>query len=349
MITLYGKWFDGRTSAQIDAVLKLYDNGACRLETAGGDILLKQAKFTPTVSHRLANTPRYLTFPDGGTFETIDNAGVDAVMEGLKKHHWLAYVHRFESKLRYIIPSVILFVLLAAGAAKYGIPAAAQWICAQLPAAIFQQASEQALSVLDKVLFKPSELSPQVAQRVRSHLQTAIDDHPDLQIAVLFRKGGLIGPNAFALPGGQIIFTDEMIDMAQHDNEILGVMAHEIGHVVRQHGMRRIVQDSLLSFAILAVTGDASGVSELFLGLPALLTERAYSREFEQEADGYALAYMQSHSIALHHFADILTRISNIQTPKTRQDGKKWSNYLDSHPPTGERVKAFTGSRTLSE
>lgn len=350
MITICGKWFDGRTSAQIDAVLKLYDNGACQLETAvGGDILLKQSKFTPTVSPRLANTPRYLTFPDGGTFETIDHAGVDAVMDRLKLRHWLTYVHRFESKIRYIIPSVILFVLLAAGVAKYGIPAAAKLISAQLPATLFQQASEQALGVLDKLVFKPSELSPQVEQRVRSHLQTAIDDHPGLRIAVLFRKGGRLGPNAFALPDGQIIFTDEMVEIEQDDNEILGVMAHEIGHVVHQHGMRRMVQDSLLSFAILAVTGDASGVSELFLGLPALLTEMSYSREFEQEADDYALAYLQSHSIALHHFADILTRISNIDPSQTRQDGKTWSNYLRSHPPTQERVKAFTSSRSLSE
>jgi Zn-dependent protease with chaperone function len=344
MITISGKWFDGRTSAQIDAVLKLFDSGACQLEdAASGDILLKQSKFTPTVSHRLANTPRYLSFPDGGTFETIDNARVDAVMERLKKRHWLAYVHRFESRLRYIIPSVILFVLLAAGVAKYGIPAAAKLISAQLPAAVYQQAGDQALSVLDKLVFKPSELSPQEAQRVRNYLQSIIEHHPDLQIAVRFRKGGRIGPNAFALPDGQIIFTDEMIELAQHDNEIVGVMAHEIGHVVYQHGMRRMVQDSLLSFAILAVTGDASGVSELFLGLPALLTEMAYSREFEQEADGYALTYLQSHSIALHHFADILIRISNIDPSETRQDGNKWSSYIASHPPTQERVKAFTG------
>jgi Zn-dependent protease with chaperone function len=350
MITISGKWFDGRTSAQIDAVLKVYGNGACHLEKAqSGDLLLKQSGFLPKVSQRLANTPRYLTFSQGGVFETGDNDGIDKILAMLNKGHWNSWVHVLESKMRYIIPAVALCILLAVCAVKFGVPATAKLISAHLPEVVYQKAGEQTLNILDKLIFEPSELDEELEQRIRYHLQSTIDDHPAQRITVLFRKGGRIGPNAFALPDGQIIFTDEMIKIAEHDDEIVSVLAHEIGHVVHRRGMRRVVQDSLLSFAILSLTGDASGVSELFLGLPAVLTELAYSRAFEREADQFALDYLKSRSIPVHYFADILTRISKIDndTSQKEQSGKKWSNYLATHPPTQERVKAFSGERQL--
>jgi Zn-dependent protease with chaperone function len=240
-----------------------------------------------------------------------------------------------------------LCILLAVCTAKFGVPAAAKLIAAHLPEVVYQKAGKQTLSILDKLILKPSELDVELERRIRGHLQSAIDDHPGQRIEVIFRKGGRIGPNAFALPDGHIIFTDEMINIAEDDDEILSVLAHEIGHVVHRHGMRRVVQDSLLSFAILSLTGDASGVSELFLGLPAVLTELAYSRAFEREADRFALDYLKSRSIPAHHFADILTRISRIDKSSKEQNGKKWSNYLATHPPTRERVKAFNGERSF--
>ena len=127
----------------------------------------------------------------------------------------------------------------------------------------------------------------------------------------------------------------------QTTGELLGVLAHEIGHVARRHGMRSIVQDSLLGFAILAITGDITGSSELFIGLPVLLTELAYSREFEHEADEYALAYMQDNAIDLNHFANLMRRVEKEAGGNMDDDTRKWINYLSTHPMTEERLKAF--------
>ncbi len=56
-----------------------------------------------------------------------------------------------------------------------------------------------------------------------------------------FREGGAIGPNAFALPSGTIILTDELVDIAGDDNDmVLAVLAHEIGHVDKKHSLRQI-------------------------------------------------------------------------------------------------------------
>ncbi len=345
MISIRGIWFDGRTSARIDATLKVNQAGSWRLvRTGDGELLLKAPEFSARVSARLANTPRYLTFSQGGSLETMDHESVDALLTLLQRGNWSKWVHRFESHLRYILPALAIFVVIAFGAVKYGVPAAARIIAARLPAVLFEKAGQQTLNVLDKMVFEPSELEPETVRRLRQHFEVALDAHPKQKLAVLFRKGGRIGPNAFALPGGSIVLTDEMVKMAKHDDELLAVLAHEIGHEVHQHSMRRVVQDSLLSFAVLALTGDASGVSELFLGMPVMLTELAYSRGFESEADRYALDFMRAHDIPTHYFADILLRIGDQDKPKRKGKDRRWSNYLSTHPATKERVAAFQES-----
>lgn len=349
MISIQGKWFDGKSSAQVDAVLKVGDNGAWELQRSdSGQTLLKQSRSSLRVSARLANTPRYLNLSEDGSFETLDNEGVDAVLAMLKRNHWSLWVHLLESRMRYVLVAVVLAAVMAYAGTRYGVPAAARIIAENLPESVLRKAGEQTLTVFDKVVFKPSEIDPDREDQLRSHLQSVIGAHPGLGLTIELRKGGPIGPNAFALPSGHIIFTDEMIAITRDDNELLAVLVHEIGHVVHRHGMRRLVQDSLLSFAILAVTGDVSGVSELFLGLPVILTELKYSREFEGEADRYALEYLRSNGIPPHHFADLMQRITSSETSsddhisgESEGGTGKWTSYLSTHPATHERIKLF--------
>jgi Zn-dependent protease with chaperone function len=105
--------------------------------------------------------------------------------------------------------------------------------------------------------------------------------------------------------------------------------------------MRRIVQDSLLSFAFLALTGDSTGVSELFLGFPVVLTELAYSREFERDADQYAMEYLKGQRIEPSRFSDLLARIEKKHGEQGNSESDKWSGYLSTHPPTQERLIPF--------
>jgi predicted Zn-dependent protease len=104
--------------------------------------------------------------------------------------------------------------------------------------------------------------------------------------------------------------------------------------------MRRVIQNSLLSFILLAITGDVSGSSELFLGLPVMLTEMAYSREFEREADRYALDFLRAQGVAPAHFARLMGR---LDPPRDGGDdaGQKWTNYLSTHPLTEDRIWPF--------
>jgi Zn-dependent protease with chaperone function len=148
-----------------------------------------------------------------------------------------------------------------------------------------------------------------------------------------FRAAPAIGPNAFALPAGIIVVTDELIGLAQDDEEVLAVLAHELGHVRHRHTMRHLLQSSATALIIAGVTGDVASATSLAASAPALLVQTKYSRDFEREADRFAIDLLRKAGIGPQHFAAILARL------ETKRKGKTGviPTFLSSHPPTEER------------
>ncbi len=346
MIKLVGKWFDGCTSNSTPAIMTLSGDGSWQVIGLDDKILIQSGvSFKPTVSPRLANTPRYLYFTNDESFETDDNDGVDKALPLLQQGHWSLKLHVLESRLSYVLLAVVIFIGLGFAGVKYGVPAVSYHVAQKIPQSILSTASNQTLVFFDKMFFSPSELEEKQEKRIRKFIQPAIDDHPELTIDIVFRKGGKVKANAFALPDGRIVITDELVELIEKDEELLAIVYHEIGHVVHKHGIRRLLQNSILSFALLSLTGDASGVSEVFLGLPVLLTELGYSRKFEFEADRYALEYLQAHDISPKHFSNILLRFSKTAEDDERESSnQKWLHYFSTHPATEERVEIINNS-----
>lgn len=342
MIRLDGKWYDGKSSAQTDACCRIYDSGAVRVENKQTAALITSGSHADIrLSLRLADTPRYLYFPGGEKFETGDNDAADQIARRFRRPSMLRLVDRLERRWSYVLPALFVLILFLWATMRFGAPIAARKIAFLLPPAVMDMAGEQTAAVLDKSLFRPSELEKPVRTRLQRHFKPVIHDHLDFPLKIVFRKGGRIGPNAFALPNGTVIFTDEMVQLAAHDDELKTILLHEIGHVVHRHGMRSVIQDSLLGFVLLAITGDVSGSSELFLGLPVMLTELAYSRAFEHEADRYAIDYMRSHDIDPAHFARLMRRIEKKMAGPTGGRPHRPSSFLSTHPETARRLKRF--------
>jgi Zn-dependent protease with chaperone function len=141
-----------------------------------------------------------------------------------------------------------------------------------------------------------------------------------------------------------------MVKLSADDDELLAVLAHEIGHVVHRHGLRTLVQNSLFAFEVLAITGDVHGTSHMFLGLPVLLTELSYSRDFEREADDFALSYLMRQGISPVHFANLMRRIEKKRAAETapsnntvhgRTPKSGWQDFLSTHPSMKERLRRF--------
>ena len=191
---------------------------------------------------------------------------------------------------------------------------------------------------MDKLLFAPSDLPEEKQEHLRllfNNTKQGIPKEYDFLLAL--RKSPKLGANAFALPSGIVVVTDKLVQLAKNDNELIGIFAHEMGHVVHRHALRNLLQDSAIVLVIAGITGDISSVSSLAAGLPVILVQRKYSRSFEREADLFAMKYMKQHKIPPRHLADILLRL---------QEQRKTGNgldYLSTHPATEKRVKELKG------
>lgn len=344
---------DGRTSGRTDAVLTLDRAGSLELRRADDRALLHAGRFDEVrVSPRVGSTPRSLRFAGGEQFETRDNDSVDEALSRLRPSPWRDLVHRLESHWQLVALTVVLVAASAWGTVVYGVPFAAKVIAEALPPAVADVASEQTLEILEDRLFQPSRLDEQRRQEVRRYLQGAVDDHGEHSLKVLFRYSEALGANAFALPDGTIVFTDAMVRTAENNDELLAVFAHEVGHVVHRHGLRRMVQSSLLGFMLITITGDVSAASEAVLILPVVLTEMAYSRDAEREADDYALTYLRRIGVSPQHFVALMQRLEKrralsdegegeCRAPDESPGGAQWMEYLSTHPATEERLEKF--------
>jgi Zn-dependent protease with chaperone function len=325
----------------MSATLEVGQEGELRFRWEGGSAhyLLDAVR----ISSRLGNTPRYLTLPGGWKFETRDNDAIDALLRLHRQQGWSAWLHRLESRWHYVLLSLVVVVAFVWGMLQYGLPAAAEGIAYRLPAHVTDSLSEETLQYLDSNLFAPSELPEPTQQRLRQRfaaMTAPLDSGHRYRLA--FRQGGeRLGANAFALPSGTIVMTDELAALAQNDEELEAILAHELGHVVYRHGLRQILQHSVLTLFITYATGDPS---TLVVALPTMLLQLGYSRRFEREADSYAHDYLLAHKIPLQRFADILTRIeaehrTRSEAAEKQGERSKLFEYLSTHPDTGERVK----------
>src|SRR5690606_19602099 len=162
-------------------------------------------------------------------------------------------VDRLESHWRFVLVALVVTVAVVFGGVVWGVPAAARHVAFQLPTSVGQEAQRLAFEILDRGAFEPSRLDAAEQDRLQAVFAPLIERHaPDLGIEVSFRDAeDSFGANALALPGGAVIMTDQLVALAQHDEELVAILAHEIGHVAERHALRRTVQASALSLVTL--------------------------------------------------------------------------------------------------
>lgn len=344
-VTIEGHFYSGRNSSRRSAVLRsadsviILDAGDTRLQLSPADV---------EISPRIGNTPRYLHLPEDGVFETDDNDGVDQLGQQSRHGRGHRLLHRLETHLGLILVAVVVTLATTGIAFVWGVPWASQAVANALPDSVAEQVGESTLNTLDSTWLAPSSLSAERQQSLQEHFQPFLQPVEGQNITVLFRSSPAIGANAMALPDGTLIFTDELVNLAEDDNELSAILAHEIGHVAHRHGMKGMVQSSLTFWLIVMMTGDLSAFSDATVVVPAVLMSLSYSRDMEREADTYALETLKERGIDPIHFANIMERLmvshSEKEAPAAEEESSRWDAFQDmlsSHPVTGERIERF--------
>lgn len=331
---LSAEYHDGTSSQRQQVELVFNDDGSINLNKGSGSniYLLSDVSF----SSRLGNTPRVLRLPDNSACHITDNDLVDAFLKQHNPQSPASIIHLLESRIIYALAAVIFTVAFSWAMFTYGIPYMSSKIAYNLPSDVDQTLGQGTLETLDKLVFSKSKLDSDARERLLQRfdiMKSQIEDSNNYKM--IFRHGGKIGANAFALPSGIIIITDELVELSENDDEVVAIIAHEIGHLVHRHSVRMVLQNSAVAVLVATITGDPFSTSSLVVALPTLLANSKYSREFEIEADDYAYHYLVDNNIEISNFATMLERITEGESDSGM------ANYLSSHPATTDRLQRF--------
>lgn len=330
-----GYWHPPRSSKALAATLFASDTTLLvRLEgEAAGDPAAFNDARRVSISDRVGNIPRRVGFVDGSTFETADNDAVDAWLRKTRSRHH-GFVHELERFHPRLIALVLGIVLLGGLIYRFALPALVEVAVAVTPPVVPRMMSSGTLASLDQTVFSKSEL-PEAQQNELTAKFGALAAHSARGrdgYNLNFRKGGIIGPNAFALPDGTLVITDELVELAAGDSEmILGVLAHEIGHVEKTHSLRQLYRAAGMAGLVMLIAGDIGSAGEDILTNGAALVSLSYSRSAESEADRVSVELM---SRAGHDPAAI-GRFFELIEKKLGDSGE--TSILSTHPGTPER------------
>ncbi|MFM2302520.1 MAG: hypothetical protein RLZZ84_2256, partial [Pseudomonadota bacterium] len=157
--------------------------------------------------------------------------------------------------------------------------------------------------------------------------------------------------NAFAVPGGYIYTTRQLVALMNNEAELAGVLGHEVGHVAARHSAKRQsaatrntvigVLGSVLSGVLLGNSGIGQVLQQGFMQGSQLLTLK-YSRSQETEADNLGVQYLRSAGYDPRAMSTVLQSLANQTALEARLMGTadRVPEWASTHPDPASRVQA---------
>lgn len=326
-----GEWNRANSSRSIPACLRRKDDGLAVV--ADGVVLIAATRDNIEFSPRVGSIPRRLTFPDGSVFETRDNDGIDAWLR-LHEGAPSGFIHGLEAFRLRLAGFALAVILLAALIYRFAVPALVEVAVLVTPPFVPDMIGSGVLASLDRTVLNPTHLSGDEQAAISRGFArlAAVSEGGQGAYKLEFRDGGPIGPNAFALPDGSLVLTDDLVRLADGDQEmILGVLGHEIGHVELKHSLRQVYRVAGVAALILLVAGDVgSGVQDMLTQGGAIIA-LSYSRAAEAEADRRSVEIMRDAGYDPTALARFFTRLE-AATGHRNETG-----MLSTHPGTPQR------------
>jgi hypothetical protein len=180
---------------------------------------------------------------------------VDELLRRFRRGSWLNVVHFVETRKRWILACLLALVLMVWIVGRWGVPFAAKVIAGHLPKKVSQMAGQRTLNALDRSLLQPSQLDAADMKRLKAHFRPIIEKYRDYDIRVLFRVSKGLGANAFALPDGTVIFTDDMVKLSADDFALTYLKGEGISPARFADLMRRVEKKR----AAISSSSDNSG------------------------------------------------------------------------------------------
>ncbi|WP_373413389.1 M48 family metallopeptidase [Ensifer aridi] len=331
-----GEWHPAGSSRSVPSTLAEAGERLLAHDEAGTELSGDKLSAVE-ISARVGAVPRRITFSDGLLFETADNDAIDRFLarKGRGGEGFVHRMERFQPRLIAFVAATILFGVLIY---RFALPVLVEVAVAVTPPIVPRIMSASTLEAIDRTMLDATELDEVRRRRIIEGFRNiaALSVGGEEGYTLNFRKGGAIGPNAFALPDGTLIVTDELVALAGDDTEmIVGVLAHEIGHVELKHSLRQIYRAAGVAGLIMLVGGDIGSGAEDVLVQGAGLLSLSYSRSAEEAADRHSVELMMKAG------RDPTAIVRFFQLLETKLGDHSETSILSTHPGTPERRQAI--------
>jgi predicted Zn-dependent protease len=226
-------------------------------------------------------------------------------------------------------------VILTALIYLWGIPLLAATVAAQVPASWEDQLGRSTV----KYLAPPERRceDPKLVAAIDTMVGRLMATRPASPYTFRVYVVDLPVFNAFAAPGGSIVVFRGLLERTDTPEELAGVLAHELQHILHRHTTRAIIQHTSSGLLMAALTGDVTGPLVYGLETARVLGQLHYSRGAEEEADSEGLKMLLAARVdpgGMIAFFNVLEKRSG-----TGPDALK---YLSTHPSSGDRVATLT-------
>ena len=223
---------------------------------------------------------------------------------------------------------------LAAGVIFIGVPLASGPLARATPPTLETQIGENLEAQIGLAL-PPCTGKPGQAALSAFGVRLQEDPHAIFPLRVRAVDAPMV--NAFALPGGAILVTGELIAMTQTPDELASVIAHEAAHVELRHVMQGVWRSFGFGVVLDAVVGGGTGAGQQAVLLFGSFTSLRYTREAEAEADARGQALLQARGYSSQGMAPFFQRLA---TKSEGADAKAVKELISSHPDTLRRAAA---------
>ena len=230
--------------------------------------------------------------------------------------------------------AAVAAVALGAGLYVWGIPAVAGFAAARVPVSWEVALGETAAA----------QLAPPTRRCTDPGLQRRVDEITAVLVGTLaeprypFRVTVADYPmvNAFATPGGFIVIFRGLLERTETPEELAGVLAHEIQHVLHRDATRAILRQASTGILLAALLGDVSGVVAFGVESARVLGDLRHNREAEHDADRDGMRMLHAAGVdpeGMLAFFRGMQKLEGARPSATR--------YLSTHPTAGDRLQAL--------
>ena len=328
-----GSYLDGRIAARQPATVRLMREGLEITTAAGGTRLWPYRELRQTQGayageevrlERGGELPETLLIPDAAFLQSLHEAAPGV---GPRFHD----PRRRSARLRWTI--VAAGGVLAGTVAIYlwGIPLLAALVTPHVPVAWEESLGRSAVTYLAPPERRCGDTALGAAmEAIVARLLAAGPRSPyTMRVYVVNRPV----VNALAAPGGHVVIFHGLLERTGTPEELAGVVAHELQHVLRRHTTRAVIQDVGTGLLLMALTGDVTGPLAYGLQTARALGDLRYSRRNEEEADVEGMKMLLAARVDP---AGMIAFFEKMQKEEGAQP--KALTYLSSHPMPAERI-----------